>query len=245
MLEPRLAVFVILQEPQEPRVVQPMKQNEMKRWRHDVNWALDTINEEIMAIRQRYGVHPLTDHDVSGGVGDQSNLPQGSRPGAHGKIPHSAESSQLVGKGANSIISDDSEVYKSSILYASILKARRMFAWFGIGTSPNAGYNGRKPSGETGLSSSYGSGVSLVSSNQNPSRQVRYAPGHPLSSSPRPHSTKSFILRVFSFILSALQRVVVDVIVIHILVTLAAKESPNIPTSSKIMTFTQDCENLG
>lgn len=90
---------------------------EMKKWRRDVNWALETINEEIMAIRQRYGVVPL----------HQQQPPSGS-----GGDQRSKNKRLKQRKDSSTTITDDSDIYRNGIIYTSLVKFRRVLSKFGL-----------------------------------------------------------------------------------------------------------------
>lgn len=95
---------------------------EMTKWRRDVTWALETINEEIMAIRERYGTNGLLkDSDpLSQSV---SRMNEDSRKM---RIP------QLESTGA----------YNKNIIYRLIHKGNQLLALLGILPAPSSsGFN--------------------------------------------------------------------------------------------------------
>lgn len=91
---------------------------EMTKWRRDVTWALETINEEIMAIRERYG--------TSGLPKDSGTLSQGiSRLNDDGRkifIPHL----------------ESSGVQNKSIIYRLIYKGNQLLSLLGILPAPSS-----------------------------------------------------------------------------------------------------------
>lgn len=100
--------------------------NEMKRWRRDVNWALGTINEEILAIHHRYGLTPALDNSLV----ESSSLAQSQE---QGQVKKAFNTSGLEYSGSVPENSEKSELYKTSILYAIVVKAQSLLPWIGIG----------------------------------------------------------------------------------------------------------------
>lgn len=196
---------------------------EMRKWRRDVNWALETINEEILAIRQRYGGTPLQNSTGPSGSNQLDNGGRGiaSRVGAGpGPIPtdnrRNNNSNQAPHRNfpgqprkGSTTGTDDSEIYKSSILYQALNRVRRLLAGLGIVSSaeplPSSSYD------LSGSRSSFGSGTSGSTIPSVPHRQSR--------------TSKSYwlIFKFFKLLTSTIVRIVIDALIIHILVSLAVK----------------------
>lgn len=183
---------------------------EMRKWRRDVNWALETINEEILAIRQRYGVSPLHQHPSSGTHTQDPQQPHQNRPDGNGKSRRGRSKQR---KDSSTTATDESEFYRNSILYTSLVNLRRILSKLGIVSDIGGGAIDPSSSTSSDDTSFFSSSTGSVARPSNKPRAW-------------------LIFRVLRILFGALRRVLVDVIFIHLLVYFVVKYIHKHPESA-------------
>lgn len=191
--------------------------NELTRWRRDVNWALETINEEIMAIRQRYGTNKnLEDSFLSSKLSSQDSQ---DPTRLNHKYPNQDDKMQISSSSENS---EHSELYKNSLLYSAILKARQLLVWIGIGKTDTR----QPPRRDTSHNPLFHHPHSRFIPKDG---HFLHAPGHSPLASPPQHTWRSGLVRIFATVFAIVQRAVVDLVVLYLLAFLFAKGISKFP----------------
>lgn len=95
---------------------------EMRKWQNDVTWALETINEEIMAIRHKYAAESGGGSDLyrSGSVAGSGSVSRS----LHRQLPHIHRQPSIYSYGGNPIGGSNSSTFQGK----SARRAKRLSA---------------------------------------------------------------------------------------------------------------------
>lgn len=184
-------------------------------WRRDVNWALETINEEIMAIRQRYGTNKnLEDSFLSSKLSSQDLSQDPTR--LNHKYPNQDDKMQISSSLENS---EHSELYKNSLLYSAILKSTAAACLDRHRKTDTC----QPPRRDTSHNPLFHHPHSRFIPKDG---HFLHAPGHSPLASPPQHTWRSGLAWIFATVFAIVQRAVVDLVVLYLLAFLFAKGIP-------------------